>query len=134
MTIFLFSVRHSVNYSYSFKNIKLKFSVLIQINLRKVLNYFAAKLEQRKIAYFLSNIFKSSQISSTWFFIGGIELTLHITFWAEKSYRLLRFGLKIKTTPGKWPPITWRLTRVGRRRRPLREWIQSTTYIDIEAT
>ena len=29
--------------------------------------------------------------------LGGIELTLNITFRAEKSYRLLRFVLKMKT-------------------------------------
>ena len=53
--------------------------------------------------------------------LGCIERKLNITFWAEKSYRLLRFGFKIKSTPLEMAPITCPFTRVGRRRRPLRE-------------
>ena len=42
-------VCHSVNFSSSFEDIKLKFSVQISINLRKVLNYFAAKSEETRL-------------------------------------------------------------------------------------
>ena len=56
--IFLEFVRHSVNYS--FEDIKLFkiFSVLIHDDLRKVLNYFAAKSEQKNIfTIFIIHIF-----------------------------------------------------------------------------
>ena len=88
LTIFLMCVRHSVNCSYSFEDIRLKFSVYIHIDLRKCLNYFAAKSKQ-----------KNSIVYKAFLLLGGIELTLNITFKAEKSYRLLTFGLKIKKIP-----------------------------------
>ena len=49
---------------------------------------------------------------------------LNITFRAETSYRLLRFALKIKTNLVAMTLITCLFTRVGRRRRPLREFVQ----------
>ena len=47
----------------------------------------------------------------------------------QKSYRLLRFGLKIKTTPLEMAPITCRFSRIGCRRPPLRECMQILSQV-----
>ena len=136
-------VRHFVNYSQVFTHIQLKFSVQISISLRKVLNYFAEKSEQRNIFTFLysiffftfsfksaSNHFSKLLISSLYFeaksrsskriFCSSEILSLRSISPSEQK-NLLEYQDLVKILP-----ITCPFTRVGRRRQPLRESEQAS--------
>ena len=116
----IMSVRHSVNYSQVFKDIKLKFAVQISFSPRKVLNYFAERSEQKNIFTFFTfyvfftlflrsapNHFSKLLISSFCFEAKyqksrrnhcSSEMLILRSISSKRS-KLLIFGLRIEISP-----------------------------------
>ena len=92
-------------------------SISQYIAVHRSVSHFLAVIDPNSFGLVLSNI-SSNHFKFPQYHFSDSLIMQSYTFRSEKSYRVLRFGLKIKTDPLEMAPIICPFTRVGCRSRP----------------